>query len=373
MKISRITVWHLDLPLSHPYFLSGGRLRFDRLDSSIIRIDTDSGISGWGEACPWGHTYLPAHGPGVRAGIETMAPALLGQHPRGLEHLNLVMDVTLPGHPYAKSAIDIAAWDIFGQAAGMPLWQCLGGGGDGHGAATPVAVNSSISTGTPEEMIALIKAASADGYRTHSAKIGGNDPDLDIARINAISAALPAGENVTFDVNRAWQPGTAIRVLNSVASRDWVEQPCETLDQCAHVAARVPQPIMLDECMNGLQDHLDAWRRNACNGVKVKPNRLGGLTRARQIRDFGVSVGWQMHIEDVGGSVLADTAALHLAASTPEANRLASWLCHHHLALDPMPGQGARNVAGFATVPSAPGLGVTPDEAALGTAAAIYE
>ena len=79
------------------------------------------------------------------------------------------------------------------------------------------------------------------------------------------------GENATFDVNRAWQPGTAI----SVASRDWVEQPCETLDQCATVSARVPQPIMLDECMHTLQDHFDAWRLSACQAVKVKPSRLG--------------------------------------------------------------------------------------------------
>ena len=368
MKISRITVWQMDLPLSHPYFLSGGRLRFDRLDSTFVRIDTDEGLNGWGEACPWGHTYLPAHGPGVRAGIETIALAMIGLDPRGIDHLNAVMDVTLPGHPYVKSAIDIAAWDIFGKAAGMPVWQCLGGGD-----ATPVAVNSSISTGTAEQMIALIRAASADGYRTHSAKIGGTDPDLDIDRMNAISAALPAGENVTFDVNRAWQPGTAIRVLNSVVSRDWVEQPCETLDQSAAVAMRVPQPIMLDECMHSLQDHLDAWRLGACQGVKVKPNRLGGLTRARQVRDLGVALGWQMHIEDVGGSALADTAAIHLAASTPDANRLASWLCHYHLAVDPVPGQGARNNSGLATPPSTPGLGVEPDAELLGEPTAIYE
>ena len=372
MRISRITVWQMDLPLSQPYFLSGGRLRFDRLDSTFVRIDSDEGLSGWGEACHWGHTYLPAHGPGVRAGIATIAPALIGLDPRGIDHLNAVMDVTLPGHPHAKSALDIAAWDIFGKVAAMPLWQCFGGG-HADGPAPPVAVNSSISTGTPEEMIALIRAASADGYRTHSAKIGGSDPQLDIDRMNDISAALPAGETVTFDVNRAWQPGTAIRVLNSVASRDWVEQPCETLDQCATVAARVPQPIMLDECMHTMQDHLDAWRHGACQGVKVKPNRLGGLTRARQVRDLGVALGWQMHIEDVGGSALADTAAMHLAAATPDANRLASWLCHYHLSVDPVPGQGARNDRGHATPPSAPGLGVTPDEDMLGTPTAIYE
>ena len=368
MRISRISVWQMELPLHTPYFLSGGRLRFDTLDSTIIRIDTDDGLSGWGEACPWGHTYLPAHGPGVRAGLGVLAPSMIGLDTRGLDHLNAVMDAALPGHPYVKSAIDIACWDIFGQAAGMPLWQCLGG----H-EATPVAVNSSISTGTPDEMIELIRTASAAGYRTHSAKIGGTDIAADIARIDAIAAALPDGESVTFDINRAWQPATAIQVLNSVASRDWIEQPCETLDQCAHVAERVPQPIMLDESMHGFQDHLEAWRRGACEGVKVKPNRLGGLTRARQVRDFGVAVGWQMHIEDVGGTALADTAAIHLAASTPDANRLASWLCHYHLALDPVPGQGARNSGGVAVPPSAPGLGVAPDETAIGAPVATYE
>jgi len=368
MRISRISVWQMDLPLHTPYFLSGGRLRFDTLDSTIIRIDTDDGLSGWGEACPWGHTYLPAHGPGVRAGLGVLAPWVIGLDPRGLDHLNAVMDAALPGHPYVKSAIDIACWDIFGQAAGMPLWQCLGG----H-EATPVAVNSSISTGTPDEMIKLIRTASAAGYRTHSAKIGGTDIAADIARIDAIAAALPDGESVTFDINRAWQPGTAVQVLNSVSSRDWIEQPCETLDQCAHVAERVPQPIMLDESMHAFQDHLDAWRRSACEGVKVKPNRLGGLTRARQVRDFGVSVGWQMHIEDVGGTALADTAAIHLAASTPDANRLASWLCHYHLAVDPVPGQGARNNGGFAKPPSAPGLGLAPDATAIGAPVATYE
>ena len=368
MRISRISVWQIDLPLHTPYFLSGGRLRFDSLDSTIIRIDTDEGLSGWGEACPWGHTYLPAHGPGVRAGLGMLAPAMLGLDPRGLDHLNAVMDATLPGHPYVKSAIDIACWDIFGQAAGMPVWQCLGG----H-EATRVAVNSSISTGTPDEMIELIRTASAAGYRTHSAKIGGTDIAADIERIDAIAAALPEEESVTFDINRAWQPATAVKVLNSVSSRDWIEQPCETLDQCAHVAERVPQPIMLDESMHGFQDHLDAWRRGACEGVKVKPNRLGGLTRARQVRDFGVSVGWQMHIEDVGGTALADTAAIHLAASTPDANRLASWLCHYHLAVDPVPGQGARNDGGFAAPPSEPGLGIIPDENMIGAAVATYE
>ena len=367
MRISKISVYQVDLPLTYPYFLSGGRLRFDGLDSTFVRLETDDGLVGWGEGCPWGHTYLPAHGPGIRAGLETLAPAILGQDPCALDDLNRSMDVALPGHPYVKSAVDIACWDILGQRANLPIWKLLGGADQ-----VGVAVNSSISTGSPEEMIALIRAASAKGYRVHSAKIGGTNLALDRARIEAIEGALPADEAVTFDVNRAWTPAAAVSVLNSVSSRSWVEQPCETFEECAHVARRVQQPIMLDECMHTIQDHHRAWREGACEGVKVKPNRLGGLTRARQVRDFGISVGWSMHIEDVGGSALADTAALHLAASTPEANRLASWLCHDHLAVDPVAGQGVRNVGGFATPPDAPGLGVVPDMDVLGEPVAVY-
>ena len=367
MKISAITVWQLDLPLTEPYWLSGGRLKFEMLDSTFVRIDTDEGLSGWGEGCPWGHTYLPAHGPGIRAGLETLAPALLGRDPCALEAINRTMDVQLPGHQYVKSAIDMACWDILGKAAGMPLWRLLGGEN-----AEPVLVNSSISTGSPDEMLALINQAAQKGYTVHSAKIGGTNIAADIARIEAISDGLPEGHSVTFDVNRAWTPAVAVQVLNTVSARDWIEQPCQTLDQCAHVKHRVPQPFMLDECLHSFADHLDAWQRGACEGVKVKPNRVGGLTRARQIRDFGVSIGWQMHIEDVGGSALADTAAIHLAASTPKENRLASWLCHYHLAADPVPGQGARNASGLATPPSAPGIGVVPDESMLGEPVAQY-
>ena len=261
MRISKIWVYQIDLPLTYPYFLSGGRLRFDRLDSTFVCLETDEGLKGWGEGCPWGHTYLPAHGPGIRAGLETLAPAILGQNPCALEDLNRAMDVALPGHLYVKSAVDMAAWDILGQQAGLPIYQLFGGA-----QADPVPVNSSISTGTPEEMIDLIRAASAKGYRTHSAKIGGTDLAPDRARIEAIEASLPMGESVTFDVNRAWTPAAAIQVLNSTASRSWVEQPCETFDECAHVARRVAQPIMLDECMHTYADHLRAWRQARVRG-----------------------------------------------------------------------------------------------------------
>jgi len=367
MRIARITVWQKDLPLAEPYRLSGGRLLVEGLDSTFVRIDADEGLSGWGEGCPWGHAYLPAHGAGIRSGLEVLAPILIGRDPCALDALNRTMDNALPGHFHVKSALDVACWDILGQAAGMPLWRLFG-----VAAPAPVPVNSSIPAGTPEEMIARIEAAREKGYRAHSAKIGGDDATADVARIEAITAALSDGETVTFDINRAWTPGLAIQVLNSVSARGWIEQPCETLDQCAQVAARVPQPIMLDECLHSFDDHLQAWKRAICEGVKVKPNRVGGLTKARRIRDFGIAVGWRMHIEDVGGSALADTAAIHLASSTPADNRLASWLAHEHLAADPVAGQGARNFDGLATPPASPGLGVVPGPGMLGAPVAVY-
>jgi len=263
----------------------------------------------------------------------------------------------------------MACWDILGKVAGLPVCDLLGGREAG-----PVLTNSSISNGTPEAMLALIADARGRGYRVHSCKVGGDDIAGDIARIEAIAGTLPAGEKVTFDVNRAWLPANAIEVMNAVAgiANGWFEQPCETLEECHHVRAHTRQPIMLDECLHNMADHIRANRLGACEGVKVKPNRLGGLTRARQVRDFGLSVGWRMHVEDVGGTVLADTAAIHLAQSTPASHRHASWIGHDHLVDDIAPDQGARNVDGATTAPDLPGLGVEPELDRLGEPCAVF-
>ncbi len=367
MKIRRISVYQIDLPLKESYSLSGGRLVTDRLDSTFVRIDTDCGLEGWGEGCPWGHAYLPAHGQGLRASLDVLAPSLLGRDPRALETINRVMDARLPGHLYAKSPIDMACWDLVGKATGEPLWRLFGGEEP-----VPVEINSSIPTGTPATMVAGIERARREGYRTHSAKLGGHDAAADIERIEAIEDALVTGEQITWDINRAWTPAIALEVLNTVSSMASVEQPCETLEQCAMVARKVRQPVLLDECLHDLRDHLLAWRAGVFAGIKVKPNRLGGLTRARRIRDLAIDVGWKMHIEDVGGSALADTAAVHLATSTPRPHRLPSWPAHAHLACDPVPGQGVRNHGGFLVPTGHPGTGVVPDEGHTGPPVAVY-
>jgi len=317
-------VWQKTLALSQAYSLSGGRLHFDSLDSTFVRIECTDGCYGFGESCPWGHTYLPAFGAGVRAGIALLSKVLLGELATDIDRLNRLMDLQLPGHPYVKSGLDMALWDMAAKRSGVPLYTLLGGA-DGDW----IEPNSSISTGTPEQMIALLTLARESGYRTHSIKIGGSDVASDIARIDAVESVRLEQEKITYDVNRAWTPGVAIEVMNSVAARSWFEQPCETLGQCAQVRRNTAQPIMLDECLHDFNDHLDAWQLFACEGVKVK---------------------------------------LHLALSTPPANRLASWLCHPHLVDDFASGEGARNRGGQIRLGEQPvaGIGVEPPDQWLG-------
>lgn len=368
MKITRITVFQLSLPLHKPYWLSGGRLRFDDLDSTIVRIDTDTGIKGWGEACPWGSTYLPAFGKGIRAGIAELAPSLIGQDPRQIDNINRTMDLALPGHPYVKSAIDIACWDVLGQATNLSIADLLGGRCTDR---APIA--SSVSTGTPEEMLAEIERFRRRGYLVHSAKIGANVA-LDIARIRQLAKSERPEETIFYDVNRAWLPREAITVMNAVRDLPvFFEQPCETLDECLQVRRATSNAIGLDEGIKDYADLLWAHREKTCEVVNIKLNRVGGLTKARRMRDLCLSAGLTMLIMDTGGTVLSDTAVTQLAATIPAHQCLGVWSCQDMVTVDPAPGRGARNVRGHLAPPSEPGLGVAPDKEALGAPTDVYE
>ena len=315
LRINRITVHQLDLPLAGPYYLSGGRLKFDGLDSTIVRLDTDDGVHGWGEGCPWGSSYLPAHGNGVRAAIKELAPMLIGLDPRRLDTINRAMDLVLPGHLYAKSALDVACWDIAGKAAALPVCDLLGGREP-----APVPIASSISTGTPEAMLADIQRFRDRGYRLHSAKISANI-DLDIWRIHHLTANQHDGETIFYDVNRAWLPREVVVVMNAVEiGHSWFEQPCETLDETLMVRRRTRQPISIDEGLHTFQDLNRIHREGIAELINIKINRVGGLTRARRLRDYALETGMAMLIMDTGGTVLADTAVAHFAQAIPAAS-----------------------------------------------------
>ena len=368
MKITRISVYQVDLPLEHPYWLSGGRLKFECLDATFVKIETDAGIIGWGEGTPWGHTYVPAHGPGIRAGIETMASFVLGLDPRRVLDIERAMDLALPGHLYAKSPIDMACWDIAGKAAGLPIADLMGGG-----SRTPRPIASSVGAKTVEETREVIQRYRDRGYVAHSVKIGG-DVERDVARVRDVESIRLPGEIVLYDVNRGWTRQQALRVMQATEDlKVMFEQPGETLDDIAAIRPLHSAPVSVDESLVTLQDAARIARDGLAEIFGIKLNRVGGLTKAARMRDVALAHGIDMFVMATGGSVLADTEALHLAATIPDINCHAVWACQDMLTVDIADGRGPRNKAGHLHLPEEPGLGVEPNEDQLGHPVAVYQ
>ena len=368
MKITRLSVYQQNLPLNDPYWLSGGRLKFEVLDATFVKVETDAGIVGWGEGTPWGHTYVPAHGPGIRAGIETMAPVILGQDPRKLEVVERAMDLCLPGHLYAKQPVDLACWDILGKFSDLSIADLLGGKRESGTLAA-----SSVSSGEPDYMMGIVNAYRSKGYVAHSAKVGGSDTSKDIERIQHIESNRLPDDILLYDANRAWTRREASIVMNAVADLGVTfEQPGETLDDIAAIRSVTTSPISVDESLVTLQDATRIAREGIADVFGIKLNRVGGLTKARRMRDIAMAHGIQMFVMATGGSVLADTEAAHLAQSIPDEFIKACWSCQDMLTLDIAPGSGPRCVDGYITVDDTPGHGVVPDENLLGDPVAVY-
>ena len=127
MKITRVSVFRVDLPVRDGGFIQSSGRVWRTLDTSIVKMETDVGLTGWGETTPFGSNYLPAFAQGARAGIGVVAPKLLGMDPRALGQINLKMDTVMYGNPYVKTGLDIACWDIAAQSAGVPVYMLLGG------------------------------------------------------------------------------------------------------------------------------------------------------------------------------------------------------------------------------------------------------
>ena len=150
------------------------------------------------------------------------------------------------------------------------------------------------------------------------------------------------------------------------------EQPGETLDDIAAIRSVTTSPISVDESLVTLQDATRIAREGIADVFGIKLNRVGGLTKARRMRDIAMAHGIQMFVMATGGSVLADTEAAHLAQSIPDEFIKACWSCQDMLTLDIAPGSGPRCVDGYITVDDTPGHGVVPDENLLGDPVAVY-
>ena len=359
MKIRRIAAYRVELPLHEGSYKWSGGKSVDVFDATIVRVETDTGLAGHGEVCPLGPAYLPAYAEGVRAGIAVLAPSLIGEDPLELERLNRTMDAAMKGHPYVKSGIDMACWDILGQAAGLPVATLLGGryGED-------FVLYRAISQESPEEMARRVAAYRAEGYTRFQLKVGGG-VDEDVARIRAVRAVLAPTDVLVADANTGWLPHEAARVVRAVRDVDvYVEQPCATYEECLSIRRRTDHPFVLDETIDSMAVLLRAAGDRAMDVVNLKISKLGGLTRTRQARDLCVSLGVAMTLEDSWGGDVVTAAIAHLAHSTPTQFLFTATDFNSYVTVSTAEGAPKRR-NGRMAASAEPGLGVRPREELL--------
>jgi cis-L-3-hydroxyproline dehydratase len=360
MRITRIRAYKVDLPLREGSYKWSGGNAVSVFDSTIVAVDTDAGLSGYGEICPLGPAYLPAYAAGARAGIAELAPHLLGADPLDLGRLNRTMDAAMRGHPYVKSALDMACWDLLGKAAALPVCTLLGGR-----CGESFALYRAISQQSPDQMARRVTEYRAEGYTKFQLKVGG-DPDVDIERAHAVRACLGRGDVLVADANTGWRQHEAVRICQALRDVDvYIEQPCLSYEECLAVRRQCSRPFVLDEVIDSIGVVVRGVADQAMDVVNLKISKVGGLTKAREIRDLCVSLGIALTIEDTWGGDIVTAAIAHLAHSTPPEFLFSSTDFNSYVTVSVADGAPQR-VDGRLAASTAPGLGIEPKAGVLG-------
>ena len=361
MGIQSIRAYQVDLPLHEGSYKWSGGKSVSVFDSTVVEVETTEGVTGWGEVCPLGPFYLPAYAAGVRAGLMELGPHILGYDACEIGVLNQRMDAALQGHPYVKSGIDMACWDILGKVSGLPVCTLLGGR-----SGEAINLYRAISQESPEGMAEKVGMYRAEGYRRFQLKVGG-DPDVDILCIRAVASKLQSGDRLVADANTGWALHEAMRVVRAVKDIDvYIEQPCRTYEENLSVRRHTNHPFVLDENIDSLEKLMQAQKDLAMDVVNIKISKLGGITQARQVRDLCVSLGIAMTIEDSWGGDIVTAAIAHLAHSTPETSRFTSTDFNSYVTVSLASGAPQR-VNGKMSAAQAPGLGIAPRHEVLGS------
>lgn len=360
MVITQIKCYQAGLPLYEGSYKWSGGNSVEVFDSTVVEVHTDEGVTGYGEICPLGAAYLPAYAAGARTGIAELAPQLIGHDPTQLALINQAMDSAMRGHPYVKSAIDVACWDILGKVCGQPVAALLGGRfGESF------ALYRAISQEAPEQMARMVGRYRSEGYTKFQLKVGG-DPDVDIERIRLASKELQRGDVLVADANTGWTQHQAIRVADAVRDVDvYIEQPCMRYEECLAVREHTNRPFILDEVIDDIGAVLRGYEDRAMDVINLKISKVGGLTKARQIRDLCVSLGIAMTIEDTWGGDIVTAAIAHLAHSTPPRFLFSSTDFNSYVTVSIADGAPQRD-GGRLAAPARPGLGFTPRMEVLG-------
>ena len=360
MEIVGADVFDYRLNYAHgEYVMSGGRAALFQV-GTLVRLRTDDGVDGWGEITPLGSTYLPTSPGVVRAGLAEMLPGLVGLDPTNISAVNRVMDGTLLGNGYAKSAVDIACWDLLGKVAGLPISALLGGV-----LQEDFPIYEAVPLGSPQSMADFITTRRAAGITRFQLKVG-NRPDDDIARTQACAEAGEGKTVIIADSNGGWNILDAQLALRGMEDLPiYIEQPCRTTQDSIIAHRNCRLPLVLDESVTNATELFEAKTVAGAISVNIKISRVGGLTKAVRMRDLMQELNMMVSVEDMWGGDVITAAVSHIAASTRPENLLNTsffndWTDGH------IAGYMPRSNNGRGSAPTGPGLGITVDAKALG-------
>ena len=331
------------------------------MQTHVLCLETETGLKGWGEVCPIPH-YLPAFAGGVLSAVQDMAPEILGISPLGIDAQMRNLDEHLIGHTYAKSIVEIALWDLFGQVTNLPLYSLLGGR-----TRKDMPLYHSITCVAPDDMARIATEAHATGIQQFQVKLGADSNwEADAERLAKVREAVGDGPLVYGDWNCGASRLQATRTGRAVAHLDiMLEQPCKTLEDCAAVRQATGLPMKIDENTFDLATLLHAFNLGCLDAVALKLSKFGGISAMRRARDLCVHLGAEICAECTWGSDIVTAAALHFAASTPRGSLLNTCDLASYVFPRLCPDAPSRS-SGRIAPPEKPGLGVSPDPDVLG-------
>ncbi|MGH7836154.1 MAG: mandelate racemase/muconate lactonizing enzyme family protein [Candidatus Binatia bacterium] len=343
----------------------------------IIRLETDEGLIGWGEAPvlkDWGGDHMKYYGetPQTTAHIigDILAPALSGQDTSRFEYVHGLMDKAVKGYPYCKAAIDMALYDVAGKALNAPAYKLLGGC-----YREKVTVAHSIGLMEIEKAVEEAILAKGEGIKAIKLK-GGIELNRDVELVKQMRKALGPEISICVDANQGYPTAkAAVRTIEAMEEYGiaYMEQPVEGIDAMAEVASRVDTPIMADESAWTPQDVLEIIRKKAADIISIYTTKPGGLFKAKKVAAVAEAAGLQCNVNGSVETGVGNAANVHLAASTAVAslpcvipvstpkgkgqNRIAGIYYQ-----DDLIKEAFRFVDGAVVVSTKPGLGIEVDE-----------
>ncbi|MFO7732703.1 MAG: dipeptide epimerase [Candidatus Aminicenantes bacterium] len=357
LKIKAVDIFLFDIPLTVPFRIAIGEMKAANL--LLVRIHTDQGLVGLGEACPFppitGETQATN-----AAAARAIRDMIVGKDPLAIDGLLRGLGPLVHSNPSAVAAFDMALHDILGKVAGLPLFRLFGG--------SDRSFETDITAGldTPAAMAERIRGFVRDGYRTVKVKVG-LDPDEDIARLQAIRDAIGGDVGIRIDANQGWSVPQAVYALRKMEKLriEFCEQPVRASDTAGLRAVRAQSPIsiMADESLFVPADAVRLIMAEACDSFNIKVMKAGGLLNSIRIAHVADAANMRCMVGCMLDSKLALTAAAHVVAS--QANIVYADLDgNSEHVTDPIVG-GMTVKGGMITLPESPGLGCDIDPAFL--------